>query len=96
MNAFRSRVRHSVRAAKRAIGLAQRRDEIEAADDRDAIARALAVCTPRQRAAVVLTEMLEFDSQDAGRMLGVKDVTVRVLASQGRAAMRNHMENDDE
>jgi DNA-directed RNA polymerase specialized sigma24 family protein len=51
--------------------------------------------TPRQRAALVLTELLGFDSAEAGRMLGVRAGTVRALASQGRAAMRRHMEADD-
>jgi DNA-directed RNA polymerase specialized sigma24 family protein len=52
-----------------------------AADERDALARALARLPERQRSAIVLTELLGYDSEEAGRILGVKDVTVRSLAS---------------
>jgi len=34
-------------------------------------------------------------SEEAGRMLGVSPGTVRMLASQGRAAMKQHLEADD-
>jgi DNA-directed RNA polymerase specialized sigma24 family protein len=50
----------------------------------------------RQRAALVLTELLGFTSEEASRALGVKPVTVRVLASQGRAAMKQELERNDE
>jgi len=55
---------------------------------RDSVVRALGSLTYRQRAALVLTEMLDFDSAEAGRLLGVKAVTVRRLASKGRSALR--------
>ena len=50
---------------------------------------------PRQRAALVLTELIGFSSEEAGRMLGVRPGTVRALASQGRTAMKQHLEADD-
>ena len=96
MNAFRSRRRQAARAARRTARLASERDEFAAAEERDAVARALAKLTRRQRAAIVLTEFLGFDSEDAGRALGVKPVTVRVLASQGRAALREALGGSDE
>jgi DNA-directed RNA polymerase specialized sigma24 family protein len=43
---------------------------------------------PRQRAAVVLTELLEFSSGEAAEALGVKPATVRKLAQQGRDTLR--------
>jgi RNA polymerase sigma factor (sigma-70 family) len=88
MNAFRSRLRRAARIAGRVIRPAPMADPFEGSDERDAVARALAALTERQRAALVLTEMLGFGSEEAGEILGVKAVTVRVLASQGRAAMR--------
>ena len=88
MNAFRSRLRRAARAAKRVVGMAEAKDEYAEAEARDAVGRALRSLTRRQRAAVVLTEMLGFGSEEAGRILGVKAVTVRVLASQAREAMR--------
>jgi RNA polymerase sigma-70 factor (ECF subfamily) len=50
--------------------------------------RGLAELTPRQRAAVVLTELLELPSAEAGAALGIQASTVRKLAQQGRAALR--------
>jgi DNA-directed RNA polymerase specialized sigma24 family protein len=44
--------------------------------------------TPHQRAAVVLTSILDYSSEEAGRILGLKDSTVRVLAGKARAAMK--------
>ena len=43
---------------------------------------------PRQRAALVLTEIFGYSSEQAARIRGVRPTTVRVLASQGRAALR--------
>jgi RNA polymerase sigma factor (sigma-70 family) len=96
MNRFRSRLRRAARAARRVVGSAEGADMFSAADERDALARGLAALPRRQRAAVVLTELLGYESEEAGRILGVKDVTVRSLASQARAALRNHLEDRDE
>jgi len=98
MNAFRSRYRRAARAARRMVGMrpAPQVDPLEAADQRDVVARALATLSPRQRAALVLTEVLGYGSEDAGRVLGVKAVTARVLASQARAALRLVLERSDE
>lgn len=96
MNRFRSRLRRLGRAAGRIGGRPPAADAFAAADERDALARGLASLTPRQRAAIVLTELLGYGSGDAGRILGVKDVTVRVLTSQARAALRQNMEVADE
>jgi RNA polymerase sigma factor (sigma-70 family) len=95
MNRFRSRLRRATRAARRVVGGAEGRDGFADADERDAVARALAALTPRQRAAVVLTELLGYGADEAGRILGVQPPTVRSLASQGRAAMRTLLETDD-
>ena len=89
MNRFRSRLRRASRAARRAIGSDDGRDAFAAADERDAVARALARLPERQRSAIVLTELLGYGSEEAGRILGVKDVSVRSLASQARAALRD-------
>jgi RNA polymerase sigma factor (sigma-70 family) len=88
MNRFRSRYRRAARAARRVVGGAEGRDAFAEADERDALARALAALPARQRAAIVLTELLGYGSEEAGRILGVKDVTVRSLASQARGALR--------
>src|SRR5215510_11978255 len=96
MNRFRSRLRRASRAAKRAVGAREGVDAFGAVDERDAVARALARLPERQRASIVLTELLGYSSEEAGRILGVKDVTVRSLASQARSALRTHLEERDE
>jgi RNA polymerase sigma-70 factor (ECF subfamily) len=63
-------------------------DEFAAAEDREIVRRALGKLSRRQRTAVVLTELLGYSSEDAGAIMGVRPVTVRVLASQGRTTMR--------
>jgi len=55
------------------------------------IGSALESLTPRQRAALVLTELLEMTSEEAASVLGVRPVTVRVLSSQARASMRERI-----
>jgi RNA polymerase sigma-70 factor (ECF subfamily) len=87
MNRYRSGLRHrSVVARHRSSGEA--RNPFEAVDARNTLDAALATLTPRQRAALVLTDLLGYSSEEAGRILGVKAVTARVLASQAQAAMR--------
>jgi len=95
MNLFRKRYRRALLAIRRTIGLAPSRDDFADADDRDSVRRVLSTLPPRQRAALVLTEMLGFSPVDAGRALGVKASTVRSLSHQGRASFRRAMEVDD-
>lgn len=87
-NVFRRRSRRAALAVRRTLGLAPSADEFAAADARHVVSGALARLTPRQRAALVLTEILGYGSEEAGRVLGVRAGTIRALASQGRAAMR--------
>ena len=96
MNRFRSRLRRAARAARKVVGAAEGGDAFAAADEREVLARALATLPERQRAALVLTELLGYGSEEAGRILGVKDVTVRSLASQARAALRKDLGGRDE
>ena len=60
-------------------------DEIELRED---VRRLLLGLPPRQRAALVLTEIFGYPSDEAGAVLGIAATTVRVLASKGRAALR--------
>jgi RNA polymerase sigma-70 factor, ECF subfamily len=96
MNAFRSRIRRAMVAARRAVSFREAWDEFARIDEHDALARALGTLTRRQRAAIVLTEYLGYGSDEAGVILGVKPVTVRVLLSQGRAASRDALGATDE
>jgi RNA polymerase sigma-70 factor (ECF subfamily) len=87
MNLFRKRWRRASVMLRRTAGLSDRDDEISVIETRVDVARALATLSPRQRAVVVLTELLEFSSEEAGRMLGIAPGTVRMHASRGRAAL---------
>jgi RNA polymerase sigma-70 factor, ECF subfamily len=95
MNLFRKRYRRAMLAIRRTIGLTPSRDDFADADDRDTVRRVLSTLPPRQRAALVLTEMLGFSPNDAGRALGVQASTVRSLSHQGRESFRRAMEVDD-
>ena len=91
MNVHRSRYRRAKVAVRRAVGRLPT-DELAAVEEREDVIRLLAGLTPRERAAVVLIDLLEFSSQEAGDALGVKASTVRVLVSRGRKSLKKEMQ----
>jgi RNA polymerase sigma-70 factor (ECF subfamily) len=93
-NAWNKRSRRAARALRTAFA-PSRGEDVEAADARTVVGDALAHLTSRQRAAVVLTELLGFSSEEAGSILGIRAVTARVLTSQARAAMRSYLGGTD-
>jgi RNA polymerase sigma-70 factor (ECF subfamily) len=95
MNLFRKRYRRGLLAFRRTIGFAPSRDDFADVDERETVRRVLSALPPRQRAALVLTELLGFSPADAGRALGVQASTVRSLSHQGRESFRKAMEIDD-
>lgn len=97
--AFHEVHKRSRRAARSVRHFALMRPEVDdfaAADDREVVRRALGKLSRRQRVAVVLTELLGYSSEEAGAIMGARPVTVRVLASQGRATMRQMLGGQDE
>jgi RNA polymerase sigma-70 factor (ECF subfamily) len=90
MNAFRMRYRRAAVAARRLVQavVPRARDPLDEVEERDEVDRVLLQLTPRQRAALVMTELLGYSTEAAGEILGVKPVTVRVLVSQARKALR--------
>ena len=94
-NRWKKLGRRAARELRELTGIAPRIDEFGVVDDRELIDRGLAKLTPRQRAAIVLTQLLDIPSTEAAAMMGVRDGTVRALASQGRATMRQALEVDD-
>jgi RNA polymerase sigma-70 factor (ECF subfamily) len=96
MNVFRNRYRRARLAVRKAVGAAPPVDAFGAVDDRVTVSSALARLTPKQRAAVVLTDLLGYPAEEAARMLGIRGSTVRSLSSTARAAMRNAEELADE
>jgi hypothetical protein len=63
MNVFRRRYGRALRTAKRSMQLVRTDDGIAEIDERDAAVRTLAGPSPRQRAAVVLVDLLGFRSE---------------------------------
>ena len=88
MNGFRMRARRARVAARRVVHLEPARDPFDDIELRDDVRRMLLGLPPRQRAALVLTEIFGYSSEQAARILGIRPTTVRVLASQGRATLR--------
>jgi RNA polymerase sigma factor (sigma-70 family) len=87
MNAYRSGARRAVRAGRLAVHLAPASDPFEEVATRDEAYRALGRLTRRRRSAIVLVDLLGFDSEEAGRILGIRAGTVRRLVSQARATL---------
>jgi RNA polymerase sigma-70 factor (ECF subfamily) len=88
MNVFRSRYRRALVAARRLSASREEHDPLAEVDESDVVDRMLALLTPRQRAAVVLVAMLEYSSDEAGAMLGMRGSTVRVLVMRARTTLR--------
>jgi RNA polymerase sigma factor (sigma-70 family) len=95
LNATRSRFRRLTLAARRTVTLGEPEDPFAAADLRDEVVRALRALPERQRAALVLVDLLDQSSEEASKTLGVTPATVRSLASHARTALKTTMEPDD-
>ena len=99
-NAHHSATRRAVRAARRVVDVVAHATPVPApapdqlAADRDHVARALAELTPRQREALVLTQLLDCDASDAARIMRIRPATVRVLVSQARAVLARRTRPD--
>ena len=88
LNGFRMRKRRAAVAVRRLMPIPVQRDPYDDIELNEDIRRMLLGLTPRQRAALVLTEIFDFSSKQAAGILGIRPATVRALASQGRAALR--------
>ena len=94
MNILRSRLRRAAVALRKAVGQLPPDDELAQVECRDAVVRALAPLPPRQRAAVVLHDVLGLTSEQAGEAMGIRPVTVRVLAARARGRLRVALDSD--
>jgi RNA polymerase sigma-70 factor (ECF subfamily) len=88
LNGVRMRARRARVVARRLVPVAGARDPFDDIDVHEDMRRMLRGISPRQRTAIVLTEILGYTSEQAARIMGIKPTTVRVLASQGRAALK--------
>jgi DNA-directed RNA polymerase specialized sigma24 family protein len=60
------------------------------------LSEALRALTSRQRAALVLTELLGYSADEAAEALGVKASTIGALKYQGRAALKREVNTTDD
>jgi RNA polymerase sigma factor (sigma-70 family) len=95
INLFRNRYRRALLAARRTVSPPIEDDPYQAVDERQVALQVLRSMAPRQRAAIVLTEMLDYTAEEAARMLGIRAATVRALHFQARSALKEHRETTD-
>jgi RNA polymerase sigma-70 factor (ECF subfamily) len=92
MNLFRNRSRRASLALRRALSLAPpEKDDLAAVETHDAVLRLLQGLDRKQRAAVLLTAILEYSAEEAGRMLGIRASSVRSLTTRARARMKHEV-----
>jgi len=92
INRSRKQFRRSRMAAERTPStLGEPEDPFVATDLRDQLVRSLRSLPERQRAALVLVDLLDLRSEDAGEILQITPATVRTLASRARATLRSSM-----
>jgi RNA polymerase sigma-70 factor (ECF subfamily) len=88
LNGFRMRRRRAAMAIRRLAPVPEARDAFLDAEMRADVRRLLLGLSPRQRAALLLVDLLGYPSEQAASILGVRASTVRALATQGRRALR--------
>ena len=92
MNVFRSRYRRASLGLRRALLLAPAAtDDLAAVETHDEVVRLLRGLDPKQRAAVLLTAILDYSAEEAGRMLGLRASSVRSLTTRARAQMKHEV-----
>jgi len=92
MNVFRSRYRRASLALRRATFLAPlHTDDLAAVETHDEMVRLLRELEPMQRAAILLTAILDYTAEEAGQMLGLRASSVRSLTTRARARMKHEV-----
>lgn len=95
VNTFRKRYRRARIFGRLVPTLSSTRMTAPPADSGLILDEALRVLTPRQRAALILTELLGYSGDEAAKALGVKPSTISALKHQGRVALRREADADD-
>ena len=88
MNVFRKRYRRALLSLRRATAIAPRDDFVEQIEAQDLVVRAIAQLSRDQRAALIVTGLLGYSSDEAAQILGVRSSTVRARATRARTALR--------
>lgn len=88
LNGFRMRRRRTAMAIRKVVPVPETRDAFLDAEMRADVRQLLMGITPRQRAALLLVDLLGYPSEQAARILRVRPSTVRALATKGRRVLR--------
>jgi RNA polymerase sigma factor (sigma-70 family) len=90
LNLYRQRGRQAARLVRLLASWPRdaREDALDQLDELDTLQRLVLELPPRQRAALVVTEYLGYDSAAAAEILGIQPGTVRMLVSQAKAQLR--------
>jgi RNA polymerase sigma factor (sigma-70 family) len=88
LNLYRSRLRRAAVRLRRGTPETAHLDPIAVAEDRDELGRLLAALPDGQREALVLVAWLGMTNSEAGEVLGIEPVSVRVRVSRATAALR--------
>ena len=96
LNLHRSRLRKVAVRARRVFASIPIEDASESVAASDKVRRALAAIPEAQREALVLIEWLGFDSEEAGRVLGIDASSVRGRLHRGRDSLRKRLGDADE
>jgi RNA polymerase sigma-70 factor (ECF subfamily) len=91
MNIFRKRGRRAALAVRKRLALAPDPVPFADIDEQQDVVAALRNLSPKQRAAIVLLDVMDYTSEDAGKALGVSAGTVRGVASRARETLRRQM-----
>lgn len=94
MNVYRSRLRRAAVVIRKATNLLPEDDAFGEVEMRDEVVRLLRTLTPREREAIVLTSYLGLSTEEAGRLLGIRANTVRVLTSRARNSLRRQAQEE--
>jgi RNA polymerase sigma-70 factor (ECF subfamily) len=89
LNLQRKRIRRLAVRAKRRFASVPVPDIGPAASDRHDVHRALQQLPDGLRAALILVDWLDMDTDEAGRVLGLKPASVRVRLHRARSALRD-------
>ena len=88
------RRRRALTALRKLVPASEAPDAFLEAEMRADVRQLLLGVTPRQRAALVLVDLLGYSSEQAAHIMRVRPSTVRALATQGRRALRTEGARD--
>ena len=88
LNVYRKRFRRALIAVRRAAAVAPTDDFVERIEASDLVVRAIAELPTDQRAALIVTSLLGYSSDEAARILSARPSTVRARATRARSALR--------